>query len=291
MAFIYGHVQGRPAIPHPAYDRYIAVLDVLGMKAWLKVETPRAIAEQLDEALVACDAACSGSANGDTYGPLLGTTHFSDTLLVWSPDDSWASFATMCTSVKMIVAVALKHGVPLRGSISVGNAVCNERTLRFVSPAIVDAFLWSEEKRTYKSVGVDVTPYCIQSLRAKLSREPLPRCWDCWSYGTPTAVLRGDAEASDTLVWYQGSLFLNHWAHGIFTGGDPQEMFDRRGLVLDDRARAKRDEMMTFFETGRAASQARWRDSSYDYVDEGKRVREQLPEYLRLDAVRLARST
>jgi len=87
MRILHGNVQGRPAIPHPAYDRYVAVLDVLGMKAWLEVATPQAIAEKLDEALAACDQACSGSVDGRRYGPLLGTTHFSDTLLVWSPDD------------------------------------------------------------------------------------------------------------------------------------------------------------------------------------------------------------
>ncbi len=237
MAFLHGNMQSRPAIPHPAYDRYIAVLDVLGMKSWLEVETPQAIAECLDEALAACDEACSGSVNGVAYGPPLGTTHFSDTILVWSPDDSWASFATMCTSLKLIVAVALRHGVPLRGSISVGNTVCNERTLRFVGPAIADAFLWSEKQRSYRSVGVDVTRRGLQSVQAKLLREPIPRCWDCWLNGTPAAILSGVAKCSGTLVWYKGCLFVNHWAHGIFTGRDPGEMFERRALELDDSAR------------------------------------------------------
>ncbi|HEY2404384.1 MAG TPA: hypothetical protein VGI10_00170 [Polyangiaceae bacterium] len=291
MAFLHGNIQGRTPVPHPGHDRYVAVLDVLGMKSWLQVETPQGIAEQLDQALVACDQACSGSVHGKTYGPLLGTTHFSDTLLVWSPDDSWPSFATMCTSVKMIVAVALDRGVPLRGSISVGNSVCSSRTLRFVGPAIADAFLWSDKQRPYRSVGVDVTPCAMRSVHARLAREPIGECWDCWTHGTPEAVLSGNAECSETLIWFQGGLFLNHWAHGIFTGTDPRTMFEQRGLELDRSARAKRDEMLTFFETARTAMSAVRLNAPYDHVEDARRLGAQGAEYLKLDAVRQERST
>jgi len=290
MGFRHGNVESRPAQPHPAYDRYIAVLDVLGMKEWLRVDTAQSIAERLDVALAACDQACSGAVDGGAYGPLLGNTHFSDTLLIWSPDDSWASLAVICSSVKLIVATALEYGVPLRGAISLGSAVCSPRTMRFVGQPIADAFLWSDKERKYRSVGVDITPRTLDKLKGKLERQSLPRCWDCWLHGTPVDVLKGDAECSHDLIWYEDGLYLNHSAHGIFTGGDPEAMFEQRGLDLDESARAKRDAMVHFFATARAATR-RSLAGSFDRVADGKRILEQLAEYLKLDAVRLARST
>jgi len=291
MIISHGNVHGQPGRVHAAYERYVAVLDVLGMKAWLQAATPEAIAEKLDAALAACDQASSGSVNGQRqYGPLLGTTYFSDTVLIWSPDDSWTSFATMCSAIKLIVAVALLEGVPLRGAISSGNTVCSSRTLRFVGPAIADAFQWADKKRPYRSVGVDITPTTLEFIRAKLRSDPLPSCWNSWHLGTPEAVLTRTAECSDTLVWYGESLFLNHWSHGIFAGRDPTELFKTRGLELDESARAKLHEMQTFCDAARKATFTRWQMlSDDDHRELARSSHDRMTEFLALEAVRQER--
>jgi hypothetical protein len=242
------------------------VLDVLGMKDWLQTESAQTIAEHLDVALVACDQSSSGqTTDGRRYGPLISTVHFSDTLLAWSPDDSWASFATLCRSVKMIVLVALSKGVPLRGAISVGDVVCNLNTQRFVGKPIADAFLWSEKERPYRSVGVDLTPTVLDDIRAKLTSGPFPTCWDSDDGGTSQQVLTGSLEVSGDWVWHRGSLFLNHWSHGLFVGRHPRQLFLLRDLPVNAEVEAKLVEMEMFFR------EARTTQRKYDDIASARR--------------------
>ena len=287
---IHGNTLSHSPPPHPSYQRFLAVMDVLGMKEWLRVETAQAIAERMDGALAACAQTCSGSFGNQPYGPLLGTTHFSDTLLLWSPDDSWASFATICSSAKLIVAVALEQGVPLRGAISVGEAVCSASTMRFVGPPLAEAYLWAEDaKRPYRSVGVDITPSTTARLLEKLERAPLPSCWQSEFDGIHTETLRGDSQKAGMLMWFRGCLFLNHWSHGIFTGADPVEMFLRRNLPVDEEVRAKASDLTTFFQEGRAIASRAWANDSPSNHDDMRWVDEQGREYLRLDRLRQER--
>jgi hypothetical protein len=80
----HGNVVGSAvAKSYPAYDRFVAVLDVLGMKNWLKVCSAGEIASRLSFAFVACDQSSIGSVGSVTYGPLISTTHFSDSIFLW----------------------------------------------------------------------------------------------------------------------------------------------------------------------------------------------------------------
>jgi hypothetical protein len=289
----HGCVWSRKARPHPSYRRYVAVLDVLGMKAWLSHETARNIAEVLDEALAACEPASSGTtSDGTSYGPVVGVTQFSDSLLLWSPDDSWASFVTMCGAVKMVVAFALDKGVPLRGAVASGEVVCQPTSSRFVGRAIAEAFLWSEkERQSYRSVGVDLTPSTIEKVRAKTAADPLPDCWRSDRLGIDEAVITGERMSSRLLVWYAESLFVNHWAHGAFVGGNPREMFLKRNLPVapeDEKGiQVKIDQMLSFYEASRRLRGTEDRNASSP--DPGARRQGQQREFLRLDRLKTGR--
>lgn len=295
MIFGHGNVVGRPAAPQPSYRRFIALLDVLGMKAWLEQTGPQKIAELLDEAFVACDQSSMGTLpDGTHYGPLIGTTHFSDTIFVWSPDDSWASFATFCNSIKMIIVVALQKGVPLRGSISVGDTVCNCQTHRFVGQPFADAFNWSENHklgRKYRSVGVDITPNTLQFIRKKLINEPIPECWNTWLTGTPEAVILGNERHSGMLTWHQNYLFINHWHHGTFLKIDPTESFNLRNLPMRDDVLNKIREMQQFFsETKSNENLFHSNPSSFSRMyEEITFISQKAVEYTALDKIRMAR--
>lgn len=234
---LFGNVQSRAAQPHPAHTRYIALLDVLGMKAWLERDSAQSIAESLDVALVASvQSSCGTTKEGVNYGPIVEVTHFSDSLLAWTPDDSWASLGTLCSSIKMIVGVALKHGVPLRGSIAHGEVVCNKETLRFVGQPIAEAYQWAEGGRPFKSVGVDISPQTIAKLRKKIFESPIPKHWE----GSLSAdVIQRNAEGDSNFIWHKDCLFVNHWAHGMFVRANPGELFLKRGLPVPSSKEAE----------------------------------------------------
>jgi hypothetical protein len=289
---MHGNVSTKAVKTYTAHDRFVAILDVLGMNSWLKVSSPSEIADHLNTAFVACDQASMGSVDGRTYGPLISTTHFSDTLFLWSPDDSWASFAAICKAAKMIVLTALAAGVPLRGAISQGGTVCNAQDLRFVGPSIADAYHWSERLRPYKSVGVDITPTTINWLSNKLTSDPLPKCFATEFGGALPAVLSHEHEsAAGDLIWYLNCLFINHWSHGLFVGRSPSDMFGARGLPADDAVNEKFSAMMKFFAFSRDAQSRLWdlekaARSRFDFADSVACAN----AYLALDQLREKRS-
>jgi hypothetical protein len=294
MIAMHGNVTGRQALPHRAFSRFVAILDVLGMKEWLKKDSAGAIAESLDVALVACEqSSCGSTGAGVSYGPLVDVIHFSDALIAWTPDDSWASLGVLCSSIKMIVGVALTNGVPLRGAIAHGEAVCNPRTLKFVGKPIAEAYLWAERQRLFKSAGVDLTPPTIAKLVSLLANEPMP---DHWKSYLSASVLRRETEAAEDLMWHADCLFVNHWHHGMFLRSDPTAMFLKRNLPVaaDQRAAvdAKLRELQEFYENHQLV-QSRTSRNRPEVTDAPSRVKDfqlRQDDYVALDRLRKVRA-
>ncbi len=71
------HGAGKAAsVPHPAHPRFIALLDMLGMKSWLSNASPQDIAETVEKTLTRCRTISYGVATGRiAYGPIVGVTH------------------------------------------------------------------------------------------------------------------------------------------------------------------------------------------------------------------------
>lgn len=309
------HSSGMPrkSRAHIAHRRYVALLDVLGMKEWLKKESPQKIADLFDEAMGWCELSSSGSVDGHSYGPIISSVHFSDSLLLWSPDDSWASFFTISGAVGMIVRTALEKGVPLRGSISVGEVVCNQTTQRFVGHPIADAHNWSEicRSRPYRSVGVDYTPTTIKILQEKSCSDPIPVYWNIdIPLPSHSDVIKDEKHElmSSLLIWYRKMLFVNHWNHGIFLNGSPQEMFKKRDLEVNSITDKKLSEMLDFYEaekdTRKNYTNLHWHrllDPVYEENYRAQRTgensgvfsshRAQARDYLILDDMRISRNT
>jgi hypothetical protein len=245
-----GNVSNRRPLPHSSYPRYIALLDVLGMRTWLERDSAKEIAEALDEALVGCGPSSCGTTNeGISYGPLIEVFHFSDSLLLWSPDDSWASLEVLCSSIKMIVGIALTHGVPLRGSFAHGDVVCNVNTLKFVGQPIAEAYLWAEKLRPFRSVRVDLTPQTISKIKDRHAIEPMPHHWQAT---LNERVIRHETEGGADLIWHADCLFINHWNHGMFVSCDPVAMLLKRNLPVASREKPEIDkktrEIQEFFD-------------------------------------------
>ena len=260
-----------------AYPRFVAVLDVLGMKNWLKNQSAAQIAAAMDSALSAACEQCSRGSTGDgrSWGPLIEVTHFSDTVLAWSPDDSWTSLEVMCSSMKMIVGIALSEGVPLRGSIALGDVVCARRSLKFVGQPIAEAYLWSERDlhdggRPYRSVGVDITP-SFSGINAE--------------------VVKRNIECDGDLIWHADCLFVNHWNHGMFLNADPAAMMLRRSPDLEiakqSDVASKVREAVEFYRRARAIQMVKAR--SINPAPLKLDLAWKCGEYMRLDKLRLDR--
>ncbi len=239
----HGSQFGRPAPRSlPARRRFVALLDVLGMRSWLERVTPDKIASALDSAIgeavtglassggrivaenrtltititaAGPQPASSGPLQTESYGPLVGVAHFSDTLLAWAPDDSWASLSVLSSTVTSLLSVALREGIPMRGAIAVGDVVCAPKEQRFVGMPIADAYVWAEKDCPYRCVGVSFTPVTLELLRSMLPEVP---AW-CAADFPKQVIETSECVAAGNVAWFGATLMLNHWDASFRAGG------------------------------------------------------------------------
>src|SRR5208337_2933587 len=78
----------------------------------------------------------------------------------------WAVFPGVAVWLQRAVALGIKLGILLRGSVSIGEYLHDGNTL--LGPAITDAHVWSQEADWF---GVILTPHCRIYLTALLENE------------------------------------------------------------------------------------------------------------------------
>jgi hypothetical protein len=227
------NIYGPRRYPFNSRSRFVALFDILGMKNWLACDTPESIASAVDEVIGNQYAAQASSAlklaNGQfsrQYGPLVGMTHFSDTVLAWTYDDSWASLSVLCRALRTLLAVACHRKIPLRGALAVGEIVCDAQRLRFVGPPLAEAYQWSEGKDhrcPYRGIGISFTPGAVGWLRERAAEVSMPGlCLEDFE-----AKTFADAVSSQMIQWHDGICLVNHWV-GMRQQEEIASIFERR---------------------------------------------------------------
>jgi hypothetical protein len=209
--FLFSNVCKTPARTFEALPRFIAMLDVLGMKNWLTSgATAAQIANEVESALgrSITDQASAGSVDGISFGPLVGVTHFSDTALIWTPDDTDASLFVLLSVLRHVMSAGIRAKVPFRGAIATGPLVCDSAALRFVGCPLVDAYQWDMSGNPHRGIGISLTPRTVSALSVRGLLARLSRC--------------------GALVERDGATHFSHWDASFTAGRDPSP----RGLDL-----------------------------------------------------------
>jgi hypothetical protein len=194
--------EGEPETPE--IRRYmLAVFDVLGFSALLERVGLREV-EALYERLIA-EVVTKDSMRAYSFVRLnraevasvlgrvpMGHAHFSDTIVLWVPlvQHFIAPFMARCAD---LVCEALQMGVPLRGALSVGQAVLHRRTSTFVGSPIVEA---AKLEQAQNWVGACLGPSMIA---ADVSREFDPNL--VLPYGVPYKKRGADLSTGLALDW------------------------------------------------------------------------------------------
>jgi hypothetical protein len=271
MGLIYACVgmrADRPALTKVC--RYVALIDVLGMKAWLEtVPDSSKIAGELAAVINFARSGSSGIITTDArgprpLGPLIGTEFFSDCILAYSADDSWTSASLILTFAKMLVEQALEIGIPLRGAISVGDTVFSKSLRVFVGQPLADADK-SDKRSAYKGIGVHLTDRLVAYLSEKAARDSIPA--HCIRDLAPEVF----SNAADTslLLWHRKALFIRNWRmfyKGIKAGKIRfLHKFNLRGLPADaSEVRTKVAHSVRFLKASirRVPSSQTWRSET-----------------------------
>jgi hypothetical protein len=236
--------------------RHIALLDVLGTRKWVEKVGAESVASEVAAAVIDVSRqAAEGFVRSDEgidsrFGPLIGTYFFSDTILAYCVDDSWAALALLCSFLRQLVGVALRRGIPLRGAVSTGEMIVNRSEGLLIGTPLADAYQF-DCAHSYRGVGVRVTDHCIKTLRSKIDVDPIPSHLQS---SFTAELLSGAERESEVLFWHNASLFIQQWT-AEFTAGNPEPSeavekfrlkFGLRGLTEDAGVQRKRDDTEAF---------------------------------------------
>lgn len=168
--------------------RFVAYLDILGFEKLLERQpSPDNIKNYIERLLDAARAfiGCAGS-NGNSSGTRPQKCHaflMSDTIVIYSEDESAESFCQIVNAVDMMFQYTLPASLgfekekdggtvivqslvnrPLRGAISHGEFYANETRNIYFGNAFIDASSW-EKKQDW--IGAILTPTCATYIKSK----------------------------------------------------------------------------------------------------------------------------
>jgi hypothetical protein len=137
------------SIAKPEISRYaFAMFDVLGFSGWIKSAGLQSILDSyhtlIERAVTRPNEKGSLSAVQTTEGSIFAVTgppsyaYFSDTILLWCPlvPPLVGDFVERCSD---LICDALEMGIPLRGALTLGDAVLDTESNYFLGDPIVEA--------------------------------------------------------------------------------------------------------------------------------------------------------
>jgi hypothetical protein len=88
---------------------------------------------------------------------------FSDTFLIFTPDDTSTSYCVIQSAAKRFIENCISSYVPIRGAISVGPFMRTEDNRSFIGKAFLDAYEYSGDQDW---LGLLLTPTAIKKVEA-----------------------------------------------------------------------------------------------------------------------------
>jgi len=123
-------------------NRYVAFLDILGFKDYVLRHSINDVYKRLQTLNELCPE--ENDPNDDEKG-YVKTSIFSDSIYIFSKDDTRASLIHFITIVKRTMRMALRKKIPLKGAIAYGEIVVDLDSQIFCGQPIIDAFLLEED--------------------------------------------------------------------------------------------------------------------------------------------------
>lgn len=127
-------------------ERFIAFLDIMGFKE-------RVIRYEHDDVLKELEIFQSSISQyiGFHRDANIQVSLFSDSILIYSQDDSIDSLHALAdvTSHIMMYAIQQERPIPLKGAIAAGRMTCNQTKQLYFGQALIDAYLLEENVKYY----------------------------------------------------------------------------------------------------------------------------------------------
>ena len=126
--------------------RFVAYFDILGFKNFVLRSKHEHVFEKLNLLL----QEIKQQAIKQRY--FVYIVSFSDSIVLFSRDDSQDSLKAMITLSKSLMTKALQNEIPIKGAIAYGDMSIDKTNQIFFGQPIIDAFLFQEEQLSYYGV-------------------------------------------------------------------------------------------------------------------------------------------
>ncbi len=133
-------------------NRFVAFLDIMGFKDLVMRKSHEEIYQMMNE-ISEIKKDIESSIKYDISNELgdldLFITSFSDSIVIFTKDDSKTSFALILGASKIIIDTGIRKNLPMKGAISHGLISVNKDNHVFFGQPIIDAYLLQEEVNYY----------------------------------------------------------------------------------------------------------------------------------------------
>lgn len=141
---------------------WIASLDIMGFSNLVDIEGDTIdidfIQEDYEKTLDHLRDRC------DEYSPgSLEYLWFSDTFIMYSPDDSGRSYSVVQQAAKHFIEECVYSSIPIRGAISVGTLIKSHDDKAVMGRAFIDAHRYGDDQDW---IGLILTPTAIEKVRS-----------------------------------------------------------------------------------------------------------------------------
>jgi hypothetical protein len=134
----------------PTAKRFVGFLDLMGFKDYVARHNHDLVYETMKRLSQIKKVVDDFIPNGEKFKEKkLYTTSFSDSLILFSSDDSLESFELISTSIRYILSRAIKEALPMKGALAHGLISVNKTEQIFFGQPLIDAYLLQEEVNYY----------------------------------------------------------------------------------------------------------------------------------------------
>lgn len=95
--------------------------------------------------------------------PTIEKAWFSDTFILFSPDDTALSFTAIEGTARWFVNYLVSHGIPVRGAISCDDLYADKQNNIFFGKALLEAYHYGENQNW---IGLILTPSSVKQMDA-----------------------------------------------------------------------------------------------------------------------------
>ncbi len=136
--------------------RWVSYLDLLGFTDLIRTKGWIYIFSYYTQAIDDCIRV-------DGFKPRVEKTWFSDTFLLYSPDDTAPSFGAIEATTRWFVYSLVSHGIPVRGAMSCGDLYADKQNNVFFGKALTEAYHYGENQDW---IGFVLSPSCVEQMAA-----------------------------------------------------------------------------------------------------------------------------